>query len=108
MQTSIRTCSTRLATCNFSENEWIAKFARVLTSLKLPGMQYDSLLDAEASLWTRCTVAVIVNSVSITCQCRWQFFVSWYVIHPSPLETAASMLHCAVFFLFFSSASFQR
>ena len=30
-------CSTRLATCNFSENELIAKFARVFTSLKLPG-----------------------------------------------------------------------
>ena len=33
-------CSTRLATCNFSENELIAKFARVSTSLKLPGIQY--------------------------------------------------------------------
>ena len=32
-------CSTRLATCNFSENEWIDKFARVFTSLKLPGIQ---------------------------------------------------------------------
>ena len=32
-------CSTRLATCNFSENELIAKFARVSTSLKLPGIQ---------------------------------------------------------------------
>ena len=29
-------CSTRLATCNFSENELIATFARVSTSLKLP------------------------------------------------------------------------
>ena len=29
-----------LATCNFSENELIAKFARVSTSLKLPGIQY--------------------------------------------------------------------
>ena len=27
-------CSTRLATCNLSENELIAKFARVFTSLK--------------------------------------------------------------------------
>ena len=33
-------CSTRLATCNFSENELIATFARVFTSLKLPGIQY--------------------------------------------------------------------
>ena len=33
-------CSTRLATCNFSENELIAKFVRVSTSLKLPGIQY--------------------------------------------------------------------
>ena len=29
-------CSTRLATCNFSENELIAKFARVFTSLNYP------------------------------------------------------------------------
>ena len=36
-------CSTRLATCNFSENELIAKFARVSTSLKLPGIQYLKL-----------------------------------------------------------------
>ena len=34
-------CSTRLATCNLSENELIAKFARVFTSLKLPGIQYE-------------------------------------------------------------------
>ena len=33
-------CSTKLATCNFSENELIAKFARVLTSLKLPVITY--------------------------------------------------------------------
>ena len=33
-------CSTRLATCNFSENELIAKSARVSRSLKLPGIQY--------------------------------------------------------------------
>ena len=32
-------CSTRLASCNFSENELIA---RVFTSLKLPGIQYKS------------------------------------------------------------------
>ena len=33
-------CSTRLATCNLSKNELIAKFARVSTSLKLLGIQY--------------------------------------------------------------------
>ena len=33
-------CSTKLANCNFSENELIAKFARVSTSLKLSGIQY--------------------------------------------------------------------
>ena len=32
-------CSTKLATCNFSESELIAKFARVSTSLKFPGIQ---------------------------------------------------------------------
>ena len=35
-------CSTGLATFNFSENELIAKFARVFTSLKLPGIQYQA------------------------------------------------------------------
>ena len=38
--TSAALCSTRLATCNFSEDELIAKFARVSMSLKLPGIQY--------------------------------------------------------------------
>ena len=33
-------CSTTLATCNFSENELTAKFARAFTLLKLPGIQY--------------------------------------------------------------------
>ena len=37
-------CGTRLASCNFSENELIAKFARVSTSLKLPGIQYRKVL----------------------------------------------------------------
>ena len=41
-------CSTRLATCNFSENELITKFARVSTSLKLPGTGGFSLVH---NLW---------------------------------------------------------
>ena len=37
-------CSGRLATCNFSENDLTAKFARVSTSLKLPSIRHcDSL-----------------------------------------------------------------
>ena len=64
------TC-TRLATCNFSENELIAKFARVFTSLKLPGIQYTSyqcqLLQQLASL-----LAVVFFCFFFV------FFAKWY------------------------------
>ena len=33
--------NSRLATCNSSQHELIAKFARVSTSLELPGVQYS-------------------------------------------------------------------
>ena len=45
--------SSRLATCSFSENELIAKFARVFMSLKLPVLQYLPV--------SQCTVAAHID-----------------------------------------------
>ena len=54
-------CSTRLMTCNFSENELIPNFARVFTSLKLPGIQYIS---GEISGKLLCFTAALCTEIS--------------------------------------------